>query len=213
MKEYEPEDAMAKMEMERALAKLKLGPKKDPNNLLKKFASIECQYSLELSESKKKAQILQLGGTQYSSIIATTSIIYCKNTKTLTTKKLLDEIHLQWRLAGEKSKEDRDYNEEDEIALAATIPRKGGRRPLAEVSQRRRTLIRIRSATTAIKRGISRPGAGKSTLRRNQSLQIIAKASKQAEVPLQQLRLITAKEISSLLQQVMETKMCILIMT
>jgi hypothetical protein len=59
-------------EMERALAKLKLEPKKDPHELLKKFASIKCQYSLELSDSKKKAQILQWGGTQYSSIIATT---------------------------------------------------------------------------------------------------------------------------------------------
>jgi hypothetical protein len=78
VKEYEPEDTMAEMEMERALAKLRLGPKKDPNDLLNKFASIECGYSLELSESKKKAQILLLGGSQYSGIIVTTSIIYRK---------------------------------------------------------------------------------------------------------------------------------------
>jgi hypothetical protein len=42
VKEYEPEDTVAKMEMERALAKLKLGPKKDPNDLLSGFASIKC---------------------------------------------------------------------------------------------------------------------------------------------------------------------------
>ncbi len=42
MKEFEPEDTMAKMEMERALAKLKLGPKKDPNELMDEFASIKC---------------------------------------------------------------------------------------------------------------------------------------------------------------------------
>jgi hypothetical protein len=71
---------LAIMEMECALAKLKLGPKKDPNDLLNKFASIECRYLIDLSESKKKTQILQLGGTQYSSIIATTSMIHCKNT-------------------------------------------------------------------------------------------------------------------------------------
>jgi hypothetical protein len=59
VKEYEQEDTMAKIKMERALANLKLvGPKKDPNDLLNKFASIECRYSLKLSESKKKAQIL-----------------------------------------------------------------------------------------------------------------------------------------------------------
>ncbi len=64
VKEYESEDTMAEMEMEHALVKLKLGPKKDPNDLLNKFASFERQYSLEISESKKKAQILQsaIGG-------------------------------------------------------------------------------------------------------------------------------------------------------
>jgi hypothetical protein len=51
VKEFEPEDTMAEMEMEHVLAKLKLGPKKDPNKLLHEFASIECRYSLELSKS------------------------------------------------------------------------------------------------------------------------------------------------------------------
>jgi hypothetical protein len=65
VKEFKPEDTMAEMEMERALAKLKLGPKKDPNELLDEFSSIKCQYSLELSKSKKKAQVLRLGGTYH----------------------------------------------------------------------------------------------------------------------------------------------------
>ncbi len=42
VKEFEPEDTMAKMEMERAVAELKLGPKKDPNKLMDEFASIKC---------------------------------------------------------------------------------------------------------------------------------------------------------------------------
>ncbi len=84
---------------------------------------------MELIESKKKAQILQLGGTQYSSIIATISVIYHKNTKTLTTEELLDEMHLQWRLAGGKSKEDKDSDNKDEFALAATNAKKGGKNP------------------------------------------------------------------------------------
>jgi hypothetical protein len=99
LKEFKPEDTMAKMEMEQALAKLKLGPKKDPDELLDEFASIECRYSLELSESKKKVQVLRLGGTQYSNIIATPSMIHCKKGTMLTTEKLLDEMHLQRHLA------------------------------------------------------------------------------------------------------------------
>jgi hypothetical protein len=69
VKEFKPEDTMAKMEMERALEKLKLGPNKDPNELLDEFASIKCRYLLALSKPKKKAQILRLGGTQYLSIV------------------------------------------------------------------------------------------------------------------------------------------------
>ncbi len=41
-KEYKPEDTMAEMVMEHALAKLKLGPKTDPNDLLNEFTSIKC---------------------------------------------------------------------------------------------------------------------------------------------------------------------------
>ncbi len=84
---------------------------------------------MELSESKKKTQILQLGGTQYSLIIATTLMIYCKNQTTLTTEKLLGEMHIQWRFAGGKLKEDEDSNNKNEIALAATNTKKGGKKP------------------------------------------------------------------------------------
>jgi hypothetical protein len=81
---------------------------------------------LELSKSKKKAQVLRLGGTHYSSIIATTSMIRCKKGAMLITEKLLDEMHLQWCLAGGKSKDDKDSDDEDEVALAAMNAKKGG---------------------------------------------------------------------------------------
>jgi hypothetical protein len=125
VKEFKPEDTMAEMEMKRALVKLKLGSKKDPNELLDEFASIECPFLLELSKSKKKAQVLRLGGTQYSSIISTTSMIHCKQGATLTTEKLLDEMHLQWHLSGGKSKDDKDSNDKEEIALAVMNAKKG----------------------------------------------------------------------------------------
>jgi hypothetical protein len=42
LKEYEPKDTMAEVEIELALAKMKLGPKKDPNSLNDAIASSEC---------------------------------------------------------------------------------------------------------------------------------------------------------------------------
>jgi hypothetical protein len=61
--------------------------------------------------------------------IATTSMIYRENRTTLTTEKLLDEMYIQWRLAGGKMKEDKDSNDDNEIALAATNTKKGGKKP------------------------------------------------------------------------------------
>jgi hypothetical protein len=57
VKEYEPDDTMAEMEMEKAHSTLTLGKKKDPNNLLNKMSVIECRYKIDLTESKKKAQV------------------------------------------------------------------------------------------------------------------------------------------------------------
>jgi hypothetical protein len=114
-------------------------------------------------------------------------MVYCENMKTLTTEKLLDEMHLQWHLAGGKSMEDKDSDDEDEIASAATNTKKGGKKPNGGGKPKKETLIRIRSATTATKKGILRTCAGKSTLRTSRSLQRIGKASKQARVLSQQL--------------------------
>jgi hypothetical protein len=97
---------------------MKSGSKKDTNELLNESASIECRYLLELSKSKKKAQVL--------SIIATTSIIYRINKATLTTEQLLEKMHIQWRLAGGKLRED-NSNNKDEVALVAST-KKGGKK-------------------------------------------------------------------------------------
>jgi hypothetical protein len=72
MKEYKPDDMMAKMEMEKALSKLSLGKKKDPNDINNELSAIKCRYKIDLTKSKKKAQIFRIGGAQYASIISTT---------------------------------------------------------------------------------------------------------------------------------------------
>ncbi len=37
-------------------------------------------------------------------------------------------MHLQWPLAEGKSKEDKNFNDKDEVALAATNTKKGGKK-------------------------------------------------------------------------------------
>ncbi len=60
VKENKPDDTMVEIEMEKALNKLSLGKKKDPNDLNNKLSAIECRYKLDLTKLKKKAQILKL---------------------------------------------------------------------------------------------------------------------------------------------------------
>ncbi len=58
VKEYKPDDTVAEMETEKALSKLTLNKKKDPNDINDKLSAIKCRYKIDLSESKKKAQVL-----------------------------------------------------------------------------------------------------------------------------------------------------------
>ena len=90
LKEYEPKDTMAEMEMEMALAKMKLGPKKDPNSLNDAMASIKCRYLIEMTNSKKKAPVLRLGGVMYSSVIARTQMILAGERKRASSSHSLE---------------------------------------------------------------------------------------------------------------------------
>jgi hypothetical protein len=94
VKEYEPEDTMSKIEMEKALAKLSLTRKKDPYNLMDKLSAIECRYNINLSRSKEKAQVFRVSGTHYASIISTTQMIWREKEKELMCEKLLEEMHI-----------------------------------------------------------------------------------------------------------------------
>ena len=91
---------MAKMEMERALSRLKLGPKKDPCEMLE-FVAIECRYSLELYDSRKKSRVLNLGGLLYSRVMMAMGMIYRKSNKNRLARRY-KEMHMQWSLSGRK---------------------------------------------------------------------------------------------------------------
>jgi hypothetical protein len=125
VKEYKPDDTMAELEMEKALSKLSLGKKKEPKDLNDELSAIKCRYKLDLTKSKKKAQIFRIGGAQYASIISITQMIYRSKGGELTCEKLLEEMHNQWRIAGNKSQDKEDSDNEDEVAATATTKDSG----------------------------------------------------------------------------------------
>jgi hypothetical protein len=126
LKEYEPKDTIAEMEMEMALAKMKLCPKKDPNSLNETMASIECRYLIEMTNSKKKAQVLRLGGVMYSLVIATTQMIWLEKGKELPVATLLNKMHIQWRVAGGKNRDEKGSNDDKELVVPAIATEKKG---------------------------------------------------------------------------------------
>jgi hypothetical protein len=97
VKEYEPDDTMAKIEMEKALlSKLSLGKKKDPNDINNELSTIKCMCMIDLTKSKKNAQIFRIGRAQYASIISSTQMIHRLKGVELTCEKRLKEMHNQW---------------------------------------------------------------------------------------------------------------------
>jgi hypothetical protein len=54
MKEYEPDDTIAKMDMEKALNKLSLSKKKDPNDLNDELSAIKCRYKLDFGPNQRR---------------------------------------------------------------------------------------------------------------------------------------------------------------
>ncbi len=150
VKEYKPDDTMAEMEMEKALSKLSLGKKKDPNDINDEISAIECRYKIDPTKSKKKAQISRIGGAQYASIISITQMIHRSKGVELTCEKLLEEMHNQWRIAGNKSQDEskKESDNEDEVAATATKKDKDGGKKKQSFNPDKRT----RRATTARKR-------------------------------------------------------------
>jgi hypothetical protein len=103
---------------------MKLGPKKDPNSLNDAMASIECRYLIEMTNSKKKAQILRLGGVMYSLVIVTTQMIWWEKGKELPVAILLNEMHIQWWVAGGKNRDKKGSNDNKELVVPAIATEK-----------------------------------------------------------------------------------------
>jgi hypothetical protein len=54
-------------------------------------------------------------------------MIYKSKGTDLTCKKLLKEMHNQWRIAGNKSHDEKDSDNEDEVVATATGKEGGGK--------------------------------------------------------------------------------------
>ena len=70
---FAPDDDVAEMDMEDALAKIRLGAKEDPWDLNDKIAAVQIKYSHKIADTRKAAIIMRAGKAHYAAIMASTS--------------------------------------------------------------------------------------------------------------------------------------------
>ena len=121
--EYNPDDSIAEAELELALSKLKLTKKKNPRRIIEEIASCEVKFGIPVSDSKKVAQLIPLGGSEYGTIISVAQMCKRSKGKPCTSKHLVDEMWKQWRIKGGKE-EGEENSEEEETSLANSDDKK-----------------------------------------------------------------------------------------
>ena len=90
--EYNPDDSIAEAELELALSKLQLNNKKNLCKLIEEIVPCEVKYGIPISNSKKMAQLIHLGGKEYGTVITVAQM--CKKNKgvTCTSKHIVDKM-------------------------------------------------------------------------------------------------------------------------
>ena len=71
LERFAPSDAIAEMNMEDELAKLKINGKDDPRGIDDEIAKIKMRYGVPLSDSRKAAIIMRAGRKNYASTLTT----------------------------------------------------------------------------------------------------------------------------------------------
>ena len=107
--DFNPDDSITetKLELELALSKLKLTNKKNPRKLLEEIALCEVKYGVPVSDGKKVAELIRLGGKIYGTVIMVTQMCKKSEKVTCTVKHIVDEMWKQWRIG---RKHDMWYN-------------------------------------------------------------------------------------------------------
>ncbi len=116
--DFNPDDSIAETELELALSKLKLTNKTNPRKLLEDIASSEVKYGVPVSNGKKIAQLIRLGGKKYGTVITVTQMCKKSEKVTCTAKHIVDKMWEQWRIEGGKEKGKENANDEDETTLS-----------------------------------------------------------------------------------------------
>ncbi len=136
--EYNPDDLIAEAELELAM-RLQLNNKKNPQKLIEEIASCEVKYGIPVSDSKKIAQLIRLGGKEYGTVI--TVMRMCKKTErvTCTSKHIVDEMWKQWQVKGGKECGKENSDNEEGTSLAKANDKSKGKKKKGDKEKKKET--------------------------------------------------------------------------
>jgi len=85
---------------------------------LEEITSCEVKYGVPVSDGKKVAQLIRLGGKTYGTFITVTQM--CKKSENVmcTVKHIVDEMWKQWQIDGGKEKGEESADDKDETTLS-----------------------------------------------------------------------------------------------
>jgi hypothetical protein len=86
--------------------------------LLEEFSSCEVKYGVPVSNGKKVAQLIRLGGNKYGTVITVTQMCKKSEKVTCTAKHIVDEMWKQWQIEGGKEKGKENADNEEETTLS-----------------------------------------------------------------------------------------------
>jgi hypothetical protein len=137
--EYNPDDSIAEAELELALSKLRLNNKKNPQKLIEEIMLCEVKYGIPISNSKKMAQLICLGGKEYVMVITVTQM--CKKAKgvTCTSKHIVDKMWKQWQVKGGKECGMENYDNEEETSLVKANDKTKGKKKKGDKDKKKET--------------------------------------------------------------------------
>ncbi len=136
---YNSDDSIAEAELELALSKLQLNYKKNPQKLNEEIVSCKVKYGIPISNSKKMAQLICLGGKEYRTVITVAQM--CKKTEgvTCTSKHIVDKMWKQCRVKGRKDRGKENSDKEEEASLAKANDKTKGKKKKGNKHKKKET--------------------------------------------------------------------------
>jgi hypothetical protein len=118
-----------------------LNNKKNLQKLIEEIASCEVKYGIPISNCKKMAQLIRLGGKEYGTVVTVAQM--CKKTKgvTCTSKHIVEKMWKQCCVKGRKERGKENSDDKEDASLAKANDKTKGKKKKGNKNKKKETHI------------------------------------------------------------------------